>query len=199
MRPSLAKAPRLLVHEFKVRSSRFNRANMGIVTSETPELPETPEARREARWATIGVGVARWIALNMAIWPVVIAPSLLVFGALGAGTGDAGGAVMGIAMGLLVGAGLGIVFSVLGAPLLPFQRRIVGPRFPYLRWGYLAVVVYGPLLLLVWALFEGGGAALTILWLTPVYEVVALVTTILYARIGRAGGLFDDEVAPEGG
>lgn len=72
-------------------------------------------------------------------------------------------------------------FAVLGAPLIPLQRWIVGPRFPFLRLGYLGVAAYGPLLLAV--AYRSGGEGLP-LW-CALYEVVALVATALFIPMAK--------------
>ena len=147
---------------------------------------------RDRLWRRAGKFLVHWIVLNMAIWPVVIGLGLILSipAAFAASDVGLGGLLVGFS--LVYGAGLGIFFSVLGAPFLLFQKWIVAPSFPYLRWGYLAVAAYGPLLLLIWA-WSASRDWRMLLHTTLIYEFVALVATVLSARIGRAGGLFDDE------
>jgi len=72
-----------------------------------------------------------------------------------------------------------IVFSVLGIPLLLFQRRIVRSSFPFLRRGYLAVILYGPAVLALIYLQGGQGY---LLW-SALYELVAFVATITFVPL----------------
>ena len=106
--------------------------------------------------------------------------------------GEEADRVFGILLLILYWPLLGLFCSVLGVPLLLFQKWIVGPHFPYLRWGYLAVVAYGPLLLAAWA---WPWTDRSFYWIAVIYEVVALAGTVLYARIGRSAGIFDKELA----
>jgi len=84
------------------------------------------------------------------------------------------------------------VFCVVVGPLfLAFRRHIVGPRFPFLRWGYLAVAAVGPAVALAFRFDPNPATSLTIAALF--YEVPAFVGTLLYVAMARLLGGFGDE------
>lgn len=155
----------------------------------------------EAFWAAVGRGLVRCLVLAFALVVSVSAVGLvtMVGGALTTGaatTRDPNAAGLDwILIAVLYWPMLGLFCSVLGSPFLLFQNWIVKPHFPFLRWGYLAVAIYGPLLLVLWAWPWTDTSTYGIL---IAYEVVALAGTMLYASIGRSAGVFGDELGTQG-
>lgn len=159
-------------------------------------------SRSEAFWAAVGRGLVRCVVLAVALVVSVSVVGLvtMVVGALAtsaAPTPDPNAVGLDwILIIVLYWPTLGLFCFLLGAPFLLFQNWIVKPHFPFLRWGYLAVTIYGPLLLALWA---WPWTDTSTYWVVIAYEVVALGGTMLYARIGRSAGVFDAELPAEPG
>lgn len=79
------------------------------------------------------------------------------------------------------------VFALLGAPFLAIRRWVVAPEFPFLGPGYWAVAAYGPLLLAV-AGYAGDLRNPGLPLFATLYELVALVATILFAPLAKRFG-----------
>ena len=79
-----------------------------------------------------------------------------------------------------------LIFAVLATPFLMLQRFIVGPQSPYLRPGYAAVALYGPALVIL----ADGGWRPEDLNFCAMYEIIALVATLIYVRLASHLGLF---------
>ncbi len=128
-----------------------------------------------------------WLAILICLFPATLATFLggsLISMALYGGGRAHGQSWLSAILVLLVFCGgftipVAIGSSVLALPFLLAQRFIVGPRAPWLRPGYLAVIAYGPALLLLagWETGEGRIAAY--------YEGIALIATLLYLPLGR--------------
>lgn len=162
-----------------------------------------PQPKSEVVWGAIGRGLVRCVVLALAMVAVVSVAGVMImvsgmFISWLSGpqhrTGDSGGVIL-LAFAILYWPILGLFCALLGSPFLLFQGWIVKPQFPFLRWGYVAVAIYGPMLLVLWAWPWTDTSTYGIL---IAYEVVALAGTMLYARIGRSAGVFGDELGTQG-
>lgn len=95
-----------------------------------------------------------------------------------------------LAMGLLYCVPLALAFSVLGAPFVALRRWIVAPDVPHVRAGYVGVVLYGPILLALVGFAEDLRGFLIAIGL---YEVIAYLATVFFARVWRSMDMFEEE------
>lgn len=87
------------------------------------------------------------------------------------------------AMVVMLGLPLAIPFAALGAPFAFARHWLVRGTFPYLRVGYLTVVLYGPALLF---LAYRSNPSVPGYWMwSGLYEVVALAATLLFPMAKR--------------
>jgi len=105
---------------------------------------------------------------------------------------------------IVVSVPLGLAFSILGLPLLPLRRWIITPNAPYIGPGYLGVAIYGPALLVLIGFaiapegfptaryFAEDPEALTLM---VIYELIAFLATMFFARIWRSLGMFEVDAA----
>jgi hypothetical protein len=90
-----------------------------------------------------------------------------------------------------------VVTAVAGLLYLPYRPHILRPTWPYLRPGYLFVVLPGlPLCALS---FIGGGGLLNYLEIASwAYEIVAAIGALIFVALLRRFGLFAVEDWPAG-
>jgi len=87
-------------------------------------------------------------------------------------------AIFQAAAGWAAGLPLGLVVAV-------FRRFVIGPKFPFLRWGYIAVAALELLQVRIWQrdwspafLIDG--------------QISLLATMLIFAWLGRRSGVLDD-------
>jgi hypothetical protein len=78
-------------------------------------------------------------------------------------------------------------FTLLALPFVLVRNWIVGPRFPFLRPGYVAVTLYGAAFL---ALFRHGQFSPSDKAQLVIYELIALIATLTYVPVAGRFGLF---------
>lgn len=104
---------------------------------------------------------------------------------------------VGLAVGIAYCVPLALAFSVLGAPFVFLRRWIVTPIAPHMRVGYLAVVLYGPVLLWLFQRTQGG-EDFPFGTFVVFYEVIAYLATMFFARVWRSMGMFEVDAAAWG-
>ncbi|HLZ76008.1 hypothetical protein [Phenylobacterium sp.] len=136
-----------------------------------------------------------WIAILIALYPAILLSGLGWLLVIIVWSGGAQ-SLQTIQDGLLPALGivlacaiyaipLTIAFSLLALPFLVLRRFIVGPEFPYLRLGYIGVVLYGPAIVVA---LMGEWSSEAWLFIAP-YETIALIATAFYVRLAQALGL----------
>jgi hypothetical protein len=137
--------------------------------------------------------VGAWLAILVALYGAIAglaATGFIAMALLSAGEPDRwslfGALAFCLALTVIAAIPLALAFSVLAIPFLMLQAWIVDPRPPYLRLGYIAVILYGPALLI---LIDHGWEPTS--WpLLAAYEVTALLATALYLRLAGPFDLF---------
>ena len=97
-------------------------------------------------------------------------------------------AVAGIVFAMPVG---GLLSAIAAIPFVIFRDKIVSPRAPYLRPGYLLVMAYGVLLTGIYSMTLVHLGLHAFLGFIVAYESVALLTTLFSILIGRELGVFE--------
>lgn len=134
-----------------------------------------------------------WIVILVALYPAIVLTGAgwMIVASLAQGDAEGGrnipaGVAIVLGFGLVLSLPMALAFSVLALPFLMLSRFVVGGRRPWLKPGYLAVVLYGPAIIAIEC--EGWRAdQWPAIWF---YETIALIATAIYVRLAKPMGLF---------